>query len=71
MRGKKIRSSIQRSAKFLVMKALAGRNGEISFYEIELCNDSFTLERSSITLEDISLRNFPADNLEHDVTCIR
>jgi hypothetical protein len=53
------------------MKALAGRNGEISFYEIELCNDSFTLESSLITLGDISLRNFPADNLEHDVTCIR
>ena len=36
------------SAKYAVMKALQGRRGEIDFYEISLCDDSFSLKENQL-----------------------
>lgn len=52
------------TAKFSVMRALQARQGEINFYEISLCNDSFSLERESIDLDNINLRQYPTSNYE-------
>lgn len=52
------------SVKFSVMKALQQRQGEIKFYEISLCDDSFNLKREPIDLNDVYLRRFPASNYE-------
>lgn len=52
------------TAKFSVMRALQERQGGVNFYEISLCNDSFSLERESIDLDNINLRQFPTSNYE-------
>ena len=52
------------TAKFTVMKALQARQGEIDFYEISLCNESFELKRKPIILQDEVLRQFPISNYE-------
>lgn len=52
------------SAKFSVMRALQSRQGEIDFYEMSLCNDSFKLKRRLIDLEDIEFRQYPTSNYE-------
>ena len=52
------------SVKFSVMKALQQRKGEIKFYEISLCDDSFSLKREPIDLNDVYLRRYPASNYE-------
>ncbi|WGL80915.1 DUF2971 domain-containing protein [Enterobacter cloacae] len=53
------------SAKYSVMKALEGRVGDVAFYEMVLSNDSFELGRIPLSLNDASLRNFPANNFAH------
>ncbi|MFZ3618212.1 DUF2971 domain-containing protein [Leclercia barmai] len=50
------------SAKYSVMQALSGRGGDLAFYEMVLCNDSFELGRIPMSLEDMPLRNYPTNN---------
>ncbi|EPA3164447.1 DUF2971 domain-containing protein [Yersinia enterocolitica] len=52
------------SAKFSVMRALQSRQGEIDFYEMSLCDDSFSLKRESIDLDNVVLRQYPTSNYE-------
>lgn len=55
------------SAKFSVIRALQSRLGEISFYEMSLCNDSFDLKRELINLDNNDLRRYPISNHEHSL----
>lgn len=52
------------SAKFSVMRALQSRQGEIDFYEMSLCKDSFKLKRKLIDLDNMELRQYPTSNYE-------
>lgn len=54
----------KQSAKFSVMRALQQRRGNIDFYEISLCGDSFNLKRDKIDLDNLYLKRFPESNYE-------
>ncbi|WP_445612124.1 DUF2971 domain-containing protein [Hafnia alvei] len=55
------------SAKFSVMSALRSRQGEINFYEMSLCNNSFKLKRKLINFDNSELRQYPASNYEFSI----
>ncbi|CQJ57517.1 Protein of uncharacterised function (DUF2971) [Yersinia intermedia] len=57
------------SAKFSVMSALQSRQGKIDFYEMSLCNDSFSLKRELIDLDNFEVHHYPTSNYElnHDM----
>jgi len=53
------------SAKFSVMRALQDRRGDINFYEISLCDDSFRLQRNPIDLDKFDFQNLPGSHYEY------
>lgn len=53
------------SVKFSVMKALQNRSGNVSFYEMQLSEDTFVLSRIPLSLNDYPVRYFPTNNFQY------